>query len=211
MNQYSKSLTFLTITIFLLGTFPVLAHHPMGGKVPGNFFEGFISGLGHPIIGPDHFAFVISVGLLAAVSHQGFKILIAFVLTAIAGTGLHLMEFNLPGAEFVISGSVLLFGILLALSERPNGWILTGLAAFIGLFHGYAYGESIVGAEMTPLIAYLLGFTLIQLIVAIVASRIGRVVLKKAQEPSSLFLRFAGFIICGMGFAFLSTLLVELL
>src|SRR5262249_61127194 len=43
---------------------PASAHHLMGGKLPGNAWEGFLSGLGHPIIGPDHFAFVVGVGLI---------------------------------------------------------------------------------------------------------------------------------------------------
>ncbi|MDV2994834.1 MAG: hypothetical protein N4J56_004488 [Chroococcidiopsis sp. SAG 2025] len=200
----------LTVTSLLLGT-PALAHHAIGGKLPTTFFEGFASGLAHPVIGLDHFAFVVSVGLLAAISRQGIKIPIAFVLAAMLGTGLHLMQLALPAAEFVISGSILLFGILLALKDRPNSWVLTGLTAIVGLFHGYAYGEAIFGAEMTPLIAYLMGFTVIQLAVAIAAFLIGRVVLKKATEQPSLPLRFAGFVICGVGITFLSTLILEII
>jgi urease accessory protein len=207
--KYAGLLAFLTITSLLFSTFPALAHHAMGEKVPTNFFEGFISGLAHPIIGPDHFAFIVSVGLLAAISRKGIKIPISFVLAAMAGAVLHLMQIPLPAAEFFISGSVLLFGILLALKEQPNSWVLTGLAAICGLFHGYAYGESIFGAEMTPLIAYLTGFTVIQLGVAIAAFLIGKIVLKKANEQPVLSLRYAGFVICGVGSAFLFTLIVE--
>lgn len=207
--EQAGSLAFLTLTSLLGSTSAALAHHAMGGKVPANFFEGFISGLAHPVIGLDHFAFVVSVGLLAAISRQGIKIPIAFVLTAVAGAGLHWMQIALPAAEWVISGSVLLFGILLALKHRPRGWVLTGLAVICGLFHGYAYGESIFGAEMSPLMAYLTGFTVIQLIVAIGAFLIGKVVLNQSNEQPGLSLRFAGFVICGVGVTFLSTLLVE--
>lgn len=31
-----------------------------------------------------------------------------------------------------------------------------------GLFHGYGYGGAVVGAENTPILAYLMGFSLIQ-------------------------------------------------
>lgn len=202
-------LALLTIVGLLLSSSPAIAHHATGGKLPSNFFAGFMAGLAHPIIGLDHFAFVVSVGLLAAVSRQGILIPVAFVLAAMAGTGLHLTQLSLPAAEFVISGSVLLFGILLAMKQRPNDWILTGLAAIAGLFHGYAYGEAIFGAEMTPLIAYLVGFTVIQLAIAIAAFWLGKAVLKQATEQPSLPLRFAGFVICGVGIAFLSTLIVE--
>lgn len=203
-------LALLTITIsFLFSPSPVLAHHATGEKIPSNFLEGLTSGLAHPVIGSDHFALIVSVGLLAAISRQGIKIPLAFVLAATAGAGLHLMQIALPAAEFLITGSVLLFGIFLARKDRPNSWVLTGLAAIVGLFHGYAYGESIFGAEMPPLIAYLAGFTVIQLVVAIAAFLIGRVIQKKATGQPSLSLRFAGFVICGVGATFLASLIWE--
>jgi urease accessory protein len=204
-------LIFLSIASFLFSNSPALAHHAMGERVPANFVEGFLSGLAHPVIGADHFAFIVSVGLLAAISRQGIKIPIAFVLSAVAGAVFHLMQITLPAAELFISGSVLLFGIFLTLKQQPNSWVLTGLAAICGLFHGYAYGESIFGAEMTPLVAYLAGFTVIQLAVAIAAFFIGKAVLKQATELPNLPLRFAGFVICGVGIAFLSTLIVEMI
>ncbi len=188
---------------------PALAHHASGGKLPVNAFEGFTSGLAHPIIGLDHFAFVVSVSLLAAIKRQGILIPVAFVLAAMVGTGIHLLQLSLPAAEFFIAVSVLLFGILLAMKQEINGWIVLGLAAIAGLFHGYAYGESIFGAEMSPLIAYLAGFTAIQLAVATVTFLIGKAVLKKKIEQSAMILRFAGFVICGIGFTVLSTLVLE--
>ena len=36
---------------------PALAHQPMGGVVPETLLHGLMSGVGHPIIGLDHFAF----------------------------------------------------------------------------------------------------------------------------------------------------------
>ena len=38
------------------------AHHLMGGEVPTTAWQGLLSGLGHPIIGIDHFAFIVGVG-----------------------------------------------------------------------------------------------------------------------------------------------------
>ena len=42
--------------------------------------------------------------------------------------------------------------------------LTAGLVAFAGIFHGYAYAESIFGAEPTPLYAYLAGFAIIQFV-----------------------------------------------
>jgi urease accessory protein len=201
------SLTTLFITAILVVP-PALAHHPLGGRLPGNGFEGFLSGLAHPIIGLDHLAFIVAVGLLATLKRQGVLMPIAFVVTAMIGTGLHLMQFSLPAAEFFIAASVLLFGSLLAVKQSVNVWGVVGLAAIAGLFHGYAYGEAVFGAEMSPLIAYLTGFTVIQLIVAMIAFWVGRTALKRAAEPA-LSLRFAGFIICGIGLTAFSTLVLE--
>ena len=182
------------------------AHHPLGGQLPANFLEGFLSGVGHPVIGIDHLVFVIAIGLIAAVLRQGVWVPLAFVTTALLGTGIHLQSWDLPAPEFFISASVLIFGGLLAWKHSPNAVLTTGLAAIAGLFHGYAYGEAIVGAEMTPIVAYLLGFSGIQLAIAALAYRCGRAVNPSAQSP--LPLRFAGFAIGGMGFAFLSSVLL---
>ncbi|KAI9135487.1 HupE/UreJ family protein [Acaryochloris sp. CCMEE 5410] len=188
----------------LLFTPNALAHHPLDGRLPSNFFEGFMSGVAHPVIGVDHFVFVIAVGLLSALMLHGMTIPIAFAIAGLAGTGIHLQRLDLPAPEFFISASVLLFGVLLALKRHPNWQIVTGLAAVAGVFHGYAYGEAIVGADMTPMVAYLTGFTVIQLGVALGARVIGQQMLNRHQMPE-LPLRFSGFAICGVGAAFLSS------
>lgn len=195
------------ISLLLTAT-PATAHHAFGGETPSNLFEGFLSGLAHPVIGLDHFAFVVAVGLLAAIKKRGVFIPVAFALAALAGTGIHLISLDLPGAELVISASVLAFGVMLAMKDSPNLIVLIVLAATIGIFHGYAYGEAIVGAEMTPLVAYLAGFTIIQLVVAMVTYGIGKFVLNKLTDQPSLNLRFAGFTICGAGAAFLSSVIL---
>jgi len=68
--------------------------------------EGFLSGLAHPVIGLDHFAFVVAIGLLAA--GQGMCLYPSrFVLAALAGTGIHLFSFDLPAVETAIAVSVM--------------------------------------------------------------------------------------------------------
>lgn len=190
------------LSSLVLGT-PVLAHHPFGGSTPTTAITAFLSGLGHPVIGLDHLAFVIIVGLLAAVMGLGLMVLIAFTVAALAGTGLHLMGLNLPLPEVIISASVLLFGIFLALKQQPSTCWVMGLTAIAGLFHGYAYGEAIVGANMGPLFAYLLGFASIQMVIGLAACTIAKR-LHPNTEIGALSLRFAGFTFVGIGLAFLS-------
>jgi urease accessory protein len=182
---------------------PALAHHPFGGSTPTTAIAAFLSGLGHPVIGLDHLAFVIIVGLLAAVMGLGLMIPIAFTVAALAGTGLHLMGLNLPLPEVIISASVLLFGIFLALKQQPSTYLVMALTAIAGLFHGYAYGEAIVGANMGPLFAYLLGFASIQMVIGFAAYTVAKR-LHPNTETGALNLRFAGFAFAGIGLAFLS-------
>lgn len=207
-----RLLTLFTVLSVLLKSAPALAHHLMGGKTPTNFSEGFFSGLAHPVIGFDHFAFIVAVGLLAGIKRKGILIAIAFVLSAMLGTGLHLMGTSLPEAELFISGSVLLFGILLALKDSPNTPLMMVLAALAGVCHGYAYGEAIFGASMTPLLAYLLGFTAIQMAIAVSVMMLSQS-LSRRQDVSQppLKVRSAGLVLCGIGAAFFSSQLIDTL
>lgn len=202
-------LAILTNIIILVVSAPAIAHHPTGGKLPVGFFASFMSGLGHPIIGFDHFAFVVAVGLLSATKRQGILLPIAFVVAAMAGTGLHLIQLALPEVELFISGSILVFGLLLVRQNNLNLAVIMGLAASAGLFHGYAYGEAIFGAEMTELVAYLVGFTVIQLVIAITAFWLSKTLQRSKQQYT--FLRSAGFVICGVGLAFLSSQIVDVI
>lgn len=193
------------LLICLATTQPALAHHAMGGRTPVNFFEGFISGLAHPIIGLDHFAFVVAVGLLAVLRNkQGIFIPLGFTIATGLGTLMHLQGMSLPFPEIVIALSVLTIGIALSRQNNFNLTLLLTLSAIAGIFHGYAYGEAIFGAEMTPVGAYLLGFVLIQLTISAIAYYLGRLTIKNINNQTPLPLRFAGCFIAGIGITFLS-------
>ena len=45
---------------------PALAHHPMGGAAATTAWQGFVSGVAHPVVGLDHLAFLLAAGVLAA-------------------------------------------------------------------------------------------------------------------------------------------------
>ncbi len=149
---------------------PALAHHPLGGKMVSNPLEGLLSGIAHPVIGLDHLAFVIAVGCGSALLAQRQPIArfipIGFLTAAIAGTAIHLLKVDLPFNELWVALSVLLLGTAIGLGQKLPVVALTGFVTLAGLFHGYAYGEAIVGAEMTQLVSYLVGFTAIQALIA---------------------------------------------
>ena len=207
----SKALAIAFGFSFLVFASPASAHHPMGGRVPSNFFEGFMSGLAHPVIGLDHLAFIVAVGLFAATKPQGFLIPLSFVLSAMLGTGLHLMGVNLPVVELVVPASILLFGVFLTTKTSPNALVMIALSTVSGLFHGHAYGEAIFGAQTTALVSYLVGFTLIQLVISGSAFFVGQKVLKGDFAQVSPNLKSAGLVICGIGGAFLASNISSLL
>lgn len=151
----------------LLTTSPAFAHHMMDGELPATFTQGLLSGLGHPVIGPDHLAFILAAGLAVAVARLRLLLPVLFVALSCLGVGMHVAGVNLPAAEIVVALSVLVAGGAIASSRTLPVAAWAGLFAIAGLFHGYAYGESIFGAEATPVAAYLLGLAVIQSVIAV--------------------------------------------
>ncbi len=147
----------------LLAALPAQAHHAMDGKLPYSFATGLLSGLGHPVIGLDHLAFLIAAGLLCLAHRRWLLALpLAFMLASLAGTLLHIGEYDLPGGEALVALSVIVFAALLLWGRALPAALFALLLGVAGLFHGYAFGESIVGAEAAPLSGYLIGLGLIQ-------------------------------------------------
>jgi urease accessory protein len=145
---------------------PALAHHPMGGQTPETFLQGWLSGLAHPVIGLDHLVFVLGVGLWSAVSGLRWAGPAVFVAGTLGGCVVHLAGVDLMFGETLIAASLVLAGAAALIVREPSTLLLCGLLAAAGMLHGYAYGESIVGAESGALAAYLFGFACIQLVIA---------------------------------------------
>jgi len=150
----------------MTGIEPALAHHAMDGEMPSTFAQGLISGLAHPVIGLDHLAAVVGVGVLAAVLARGFAPALAFIAAMIGGVALHLMRTDVPAAELLVGLSTVAIGLMVAFRLVPGAALLTALFAAAGIVHGYALGESMVGAEPTPLGAYLAGLLVVQSLIA---------------------------------------------
>jgi urease accessory protein len=191
-----KNFAFL---VAMLAASPVLAHHPMGGTAPATFVQGVLGGLAHPVIGIDHLAMIVLVGLAAAMAGRALAAPAVFIAATVAGTLVHLGGVDLPMAEGVILASVVVVGALLAGGQR-----LAGTAALIGFgvagtFHGWAYGEAVIGAEPMPILAYLTGFAIVQLAIA---HGVARLALHLASRPEGrLQARLAAAVCLGVGLA----------
>ena len=144
---------------------PAFAHHAMGGATPTTFLQGLLSGFAHPVIELPHLAAILMVGLVAARLARPAWITL-FVSGSFLGTAALGLAFPLPLGETLVSASPLLVAALL-LVRSPAGDFVGALLVFaIGIVHGMAFAEEIVGAENTPLAAYLLGLAIMELALA---------------------------------------------
>lgn len=178
---------------------PAFAHHPMGGEAPQTFAQGLLSGLAHPVIGVDHLAFVLLAGIAATVAGLGLAAPLAFIAATVAGTLLILAGVTLPGAEIAIALSVVLLGAVLISGREMARGVAFGGMALAGLFHGWAYGEAVIGSEPMPIAAYLLGFGLIQFAIAAGAAKATEAGLRAGYQP-----RIAAALLTGVGVAFMA-------
>ncbi|HEY7085469.1 MAG TPA: HupE/UreJ family protein [Hyphomicrobiaceae bacterium] len=158
------SVSLLLVPYFAPAAF---AHHLMGGEVPRTAWQGLLSGLGHPIIGIDHFAFIVGVGCMAHMVGQLTGLPLLFIIGSVLGCWVHVLGYTIPWSELAIALTLALAAAVVGMRARaPIGALATAIT-IAGAVHGYAYGESIVGAERTPLLAYIVGFALIQYGIAV--------------------------------------------
>ena len=164
--------------------------------------HGFLSGVGHPIIGFDHLAFVLAIGVLAAFQVHRLVLPFGFVVGTVIGSLLTLAAVTLPLTELTITLSVLFAGLIVMRGRDVAVLPATILGTLAGLFHGAAYGAAVIGAETTPIIAYLAGFGLTQLAIMLVAG-FAMQQIWKAASMAELPPRLAGALLAGVGVTFL--------
>jgi len=155
---------FFALSLMALLPLPAAAHHPMDGAMPQTLWQGFASGIGHPVIGLDHLAFLLAAGVLAAAlpRNQALRAIAAFLAAGMVGLTLHMAGIGLGMTEALVAASVLLAGVALLVAKRVSARALLLGFALAGLFHGHAFAEAVIGAEATPIIAYLAGLAVIQ-------------------------------------------------
>lgn len=171
---------------------PALAHHFMGGAVPSTAWQGLLSGLGHPVIGIDHFAFVVSVGLISHLAGRIALLPFLFVAGTVLGCFTHIRGYTIPWAEPALALTVAAAAALVAARAKAPSGLLAPLFVLAGGLHGYAYGESIVGAEPAPLAAYVIGFGAIQFGLALASGAALRAIVVRDYVSETRAARIAG-------------------
>ena len=187
----------VVIGLSVLTAGPAAAHHPFamveGGEMTA--LQGLLSGIGHPLLGPDHLLFLVAIGLIGLRRPVAWVLpLLAFALGGAVLTQIFPLASSLePAAEALVSLSLMVEG-LIALSLIPAGLLLP----VIGM-HGYLLGGAIVGAESTPLITYFLGLLIAQGALLLAVSLGSKRLLDALGAQGK---RVAAGILIGMGGAF---------
>ncbi|MEZ5593363.1 MAG: HupE/UreJ family protein [Gammaproteobacteria bacterium] len=195
----------LSITA-LIGASPLAwAHHPLGGAPMETFLHGLLSGIGHPILGFDHFFFLIAVGIAVVFTRNSLILSMFFIVSVLAGVALMLAGITLPQAELVIAASLLIVGGIVVAGKALSLPIAVALFTGLGIFHGWAFGESIIGQESlnpTVVSGYLAGLAMIQWMIVsitgVLVSKIWHVAVATDLRP-----RLAGAMVSGVGLALL--------
>ena len=181
---------------------PALAHHPLAGAPMETVAHGVLSGIGHPILGFDHLFFIVAIGIAAAYTGRARIAPLGYVAGMLAGCGLIMAGVALPAVELVIALSLVVAGAVL-MSGRALG-LAPSMALFglLGLFHGWAFGETITGQEAAMgagvVAGYLAGLAVSQWLIAVAAGwAVTRVLgaVRAADMPA----RLSGAMVAGAG------------
>jgi urease accessory protein len=143
---------------------------------PGGSDTGLMTGLMHPVFGPDHLLAMISVGVVSVQlgGHNIWRIPGAFVGAMVAGAVLGIQQVTLPYTELGIAASVLVLGMGIVFAHRRmSPWPITALIAAFGALHGYAHGVEIPRSVSPAL--YTLGFLISTSVLHIFGMLIGEV------------------------------------
>ncbi len=108
----------------------------------GHDHSGLLAGVAHPITGLDHLLAMLAVGLWAAQQSGTARWALpgTFVATMLLGGLLGFAGLEIPLMETGIAGSVLAFGLLVAVAARLPVAMALGLTALFALSHGVAHG-----------------------------------------------------------------------
>lgn len=119
---------------------------------------GLVSGVLHPISGPDHILAMVSVGVWGAqLSAPAIWILpVTFPVMMAFGGLIGFLGVPLPATEIGIALSMVVLGGAVMLEARPPLPVVMAIVAFFGVFHGYAHGTELPRGENALL--YSLGF-----------------------------------------------------
>ncbi|MGI9366060.1 MAG: HupE/UreJ family protein [Rhizobiaceae bacterium] len=190
-----KRLTAILTVLLSLFAFPALAHS--GGGYGG----GFIAGFAHPILGWDHVAAMVAVGLWGAfLGAPAIWILpVVFPLVMAVGAAAGIAGLPVPAVETGIALSAVVLGLMILLAVRPPIWIASVIVGTFAIFHGYAHGIEL--PSTVNAFAYAVGFVVSTGMLHLIGIAFGLLV---KWPVGRVAVRGAGGVISLAGLAFLT-------
>jgi urease accessory protein len=168
---------------------PAQAHHVMDlTRLAPSPLTGFLSGLAHPILGPDHLLFLCALSLVGLRRRAPW--MLALLAAGLLGSVVGLVLPGLPMAEAAVAFSLVVVA-LIWLNDWPKALLLPAIA-----LHGYVLSDSVIGWSRAPLAFYGLGLLLSQGLLLLVALTLLRS-LADGLSPHRRALIASGLIGCG--------------
>jgi urease accessory protein len=142
------------------------------------------------------------VGIAALYTSRQFTAPLAYIGAMTAGCLLMVAGIAMPAAEIVIGLSLLGLGAVVLSGRAMSAPVAMAAFAAAGLFHGSAFGASIVGQEAVApaivIVGYLIGLAAIQYAISIAAGLAVKTIWK-ATEATDMQARLAGAVVAGVG------------
>lgn len=193
MKQKIMKLSGLVFSLLMMPAY-AFAHSAQLGT-------GFVSGLCHPVLGPDHLLAMLAVGIISAqIGGKAIWIVPSnFVLCMIIGAFAGAYSVSVPMVESGVSLSVVVLGISIAADKRLPVFITLIFVGFFGFFHGHAHGTEIPQTAAPAFFGagFVIGTAAIHLAGVLVG------LMPKRFKKSLPVLRFGGAVITCFGIMFL--------
>jgi urease accessory protein len=158
MSLPRLALTALPFLPLAFGASPALAH--------AGHEHGLVAGFLHPLMGADHVAAMVAIGLWAASLgwQRGWLPPLGFLVGMAGGIALGLfggISLDFGWIETAVAGSLIVLGAMLAMAQPFRiGWALP-LVLVAGLLHGLAHGGEIGGEAGATAFGMLAGSALL--------------------------------------------------
>jgi urease accessory protein len=152
------ALTALPFLALAFGANPALAH--------AGHEHGLVAGFLHPLMGADHVAAMVAIGLWAASLgwRRGWLPPVGFLVGMAGGIALGLaggIGLGFGVVETAVAGSLIVLGAMLAMAQPFRPALALSLVLVAGLVHGLAHGGEVASAALPTALGMLAGSALL--------------------------------------------------
>ena len=143
-----------------------------------------IQGLSMPLHGLDHMLMAIAVGIIAIQlgGRALWMVPVGFSVVLLTGGLLNLNGISVPLIEQMILASLILAAAQLSLKNRLPAAVIVALFSLLGVFHGQALIQPLLGASLGDLLLFTGGCVLSALLLVFSGVGIGFLLKRTARE-----------------------------